>query len=172
MFGSPYSKLRSQRDINLWRIPLQLSLGAVGLFWSLLPVCTDLTRHASGAAAIADVARRLLATDEHALYPADRIHDLAGVCPLTYAVFNYINFHNAVDASAVVDGRPATVTIRQASDRFRYAIKLAISADKGKNNVAGSIEFDRCHFTAEQMEQLLAALQTQLQRLATLSLVA
>jgi len=26
------TKLRSQRDINLWRIPLQLSLAAVALF--------------------------------------------------------------------------------------------------------------------------------------------
>ena len=26
------TKLRSQRDINLWRIPLQLSLGAILLF--------------------------------------------------------------------------------------------------------------------------------------------
>jgi uncharacterized membrane protein len=42
MFGSPYSKLRSQRDINLWRIPLQLSLGAVGLFClTLIPDILD-----------------------------------------------------------------------------------------------------------------------------------
>ncbi len=29
------TKLRSQRDINLWRIPLQLSLAATALFGSL-----------------------------------------------------------------------------------------------------------------------------------------
>src|SRR5580700_7515292 len=36
------TKLRSQRDINLWRIPLQLSLGAVGLFGlTLIPDILD-----------------------------------------------------------------------------------------------------------------------------------
>src|SRR5580704_16312914 len=40
--SSSYSKLRSQRDINLWRIPLQLSLGAVGLFGlTLIPDILD-----------------------------------------------------------------------------------------------------------------------------------
>src|SRR6266478_3804058 len=35
-------KLRSQRDINLWRIPLQLSLAAVGLFAiTLIPDILD-----------------------------------------------------------------------------------------------------------------------------------
>jgi hypothetical protein len=33
------TKLRSQRDINLWRFPLQLSLAAVALFGiTLIPV--------------------------------------------------------------------------------------------------------------------------------------
>jgi uncharacterized membrane protein len=32
MFASRPTKLRSQRDVNLWRIPLQLSLAAVALF--------------------------------------------------------------------------------------------------------------------------------------------
>jgi uncharacterized membrane protein len=42
MFGPLYSKLRSQRDINLWRIPLMLSLGAVGLFClTLIPDILD-----------------------------------------------------------------------------------------------------------------------------------
>jgi uncharacterized membrane protein len=36
------TKLRSQRDINLWRIPLQLSLAAVGLFAiTLIPDILD-----------------------------------------------------------------------------------------------------------------------------------
>jgi uncharacterized membrane protein len=42
MLGIPSSKLRSQRDINLWRIPLQLSLAAVGLFGlTLIPDILD-----------------------------------------------------------------------------------------------------------------------------------
>jgi hypothetical protein len=36
------TKLRSQRDINLWRIPLQLSFAAVGLFGiTLIPDILD-----------------------------------------------------------------------------------------------------------------------------------
>src|SRR5476649_1323800 len=42
MLGSPSAKLRSQRDINLWQIPLKLSLGAVGLFGiTLIPDILD-----------------------------------------------------------------------------------------------------------------------------------
>ena len=33
------AKLRSQSDINLWRIPLQLSLAAVALFGITLTAC-------------------------------------------------------------------------------------------------------------------------------------
>src|ERR1700679_395598 len=32
MLAARPTKLRSQRDINLWRIPLQLSIGAVAVF--------------------------------------------------------------------------------------------------------------------------------------------
>ena len=36
------TKLRSQRDVNLWRIPLQLSLAAVALFaLTLIPDILD-----------------------------------------------------------------------------------------------------------------------------------
>src|SRR5258706_15836375 len=42
MLASRPTKLRSQRDINLWRIPLQLSLGAVALFGiTLIPDILD-----------------------------------------------------------------------------------------------------------------------------------
>jgi uncharacterized membrane protein len=42
MLTMPISKLRSQRDINLWRIPLQLSLAAVALFGlTLIPDILD-----------------------------------------------------------------------------------------------------------------------------------
>jgi uncharacterized membrane protein len=42
MFASRPTKLRSQRDINLWRIPLQLSLAAMALFGiTLIPDILD-----------------------------------------------------------------------------------------------------------------------------------
>src|SRR5258706_3394818 len=42
MLASRPTKLRSQRDINLWRIPLQLSLVAVALFGiTLIPDILD-----------------------------------------------------------------------------------------------------------------------------------
>jgi hypothetical protein len=42
MLAPRATKLRSQRDINLWRIPLQLSLVAVGLFGiTLIPDILD-----------------------------------------------------------------------------------------------------------------------------------
>jgi hypothetical protein len=42
MLGPRPTKLRSQRDINLWRIPLKLSLAAVGLFAvTLIPDILD-----------------------------------------------------------------------------------------------------------------------------------
>ena len=36
MLDSRPAKLRSQRDINLWRIPLKLSLAAIALFGATL----------------------------------------------------------------------------------------------------------------------------------------
>src|SRR6202158_6318812 len=42
MFGRRPTKFRSQRDVNLWRIPLQLSLTAVALFGiTLVPDILD-----------------------------------------------------------------------------------------------------------------------------------
>jgi hypothetical protein len=42
MLATRLTRLRSQRDINLWRIPLQLSLAAVALFAiTLIPDILD-----------------------------------------------------------------------------------------------------------------------------------
>ena len=48
MLDSRPAKLRSQRDINLWRIPLKLSFAAIALFGAtLIPDILDKERLAN-----------------------------------------------------------------------------------------------------------------------------
>jgi len=129
-------------------------LGAIGLFWSLLPICTRLSAHQSDADAIAATARKLLTMDAHSLFPADRVRKLVDVESMTYAAFNYVNFHNAKTGSGEPGGQAmGELKVRYASDRFAYAVKLAISGGDG-DGIDGSIEFDRRHFSAERMREL------------------
>ena len=129
-------------------------LGAIGLFWSLLPICTRLSAHQSDAEAIAATARKLLTMDVHSLFPADRVRKLVDVESMTYAAFNYVNFHNAKTGSGKSgEQEMGELKVRYASDRFAYAVKLAISGGDG-DGIDGSIEFDRRHFSAERMREL------------------
>lgn len=129
-------------------------LGAIGLFWSLLPICTRLSAHQSDAEAIAATARKLLTIDAHSLFPADRVRKLVEVESMTYAAFNYVNFHNAKTGSGKSgEQEMVELKVRYASDRFAYAVKLAISGGDG-DGIDGSIEFDRRHFSAERMRAL------------------
>ena len=129
-------------------------LGAIGLFWSLLPICTRLLAHQSDAEAIAATARKLLTMDAHSLFPADRVRKLVDVESMTYAAFNYVDFHNAkTGAGKSGEEETGELKVRYASDRFAYAVKLAISGGDG-DGIDGSIEFDRRHFSAVRMREL------------------
>jgi amino acid adenylation domain-containing protein len=129
-------------------------LGAIGLFWSLLPICTRLSAHQSDAEAIAATARKLLTMDAHSLFPADRVRKLVDVESMTYAAFNYVNFHNAKTGSGNSGGEEVgELKVRYASDRFAYAVKLTISGGDG-DGIDGSIEFDRRYFSAERLREL------------------
>jgi non-ribosomal peptide synthetase component F len=130
-------------------------LGAIGLFWSLLPICTRLSAHRSDAEAIAVTAQTLLTMDAHSLFPSDRVRKLVGAESMTYAAFNYVDFHNAKSGAGKSPEEEAAgeLRIRYASDRFAYAVKLAISGGVG-DGIDGSIEFDRRHFTLERMREL------------------
>ena len=132
-------------------------LGAIGLFWSLLPICTRLAIDQSDVEAIASTARKLLAMDAHSLFPADSVRKLANAETMTYAAFNYVNFHNT-QAGFGKSGEQemGELKVRYASDRFAYAVKLAISGGDCDIGINGVIEFDRRHFSAEQMLTLRA----------------
>jgi amino acid adenylation domain-containing protein len=140
-------------------------LGAIGLFWSLLPICTRLSAHQIDAEAIAATARKLLTMDAHSLFPADRVRKLVDVESMTYAAFNYVNFHNAKTGSGKSDEEEmGELKVRYASDRFAYAVKLAISGGDG-DGIDGSIEFDRRDFSAERMRELRTDFLARLQQL-------
>lgn len=131
-------------------------LGAIGLFWSLLPICTRLSAHRSDAEAIDATARKLLTMDAHSLFPSDRVRKLVGVESMTYAAFNYVDFHNAkTGPGESSEDEVGELKVRYASDRFGYAVKLAISGGDG-DGIDGSIEFDRRYFGAERMRELSA----------------
>ena len=51
---------------------------------------------------------------------------------MTYAAFNYVDFHNAKNEAGESGGEGAgELKVRYASDRFAYAVKLAISGGGG-----------------------------------------
>jgi hypothetical protein len=113
-----------------------------------------LSAHQSDAEAIAATARKLLTMDAHSLFPADRVRKLVDVESMTYAAFNYVDFHNAkTGAGKSGEEETGELKVRYSSDRFAYAVKLAISGGDG-DGIDGSIEFDRRHFSAERIREL------------------
>jgi non-ribosomal peptide synthetase component F len=133
--------------------------GAVGLFWSFLPVCSRVIQDSPSA--LTALMTQLSKIDTHALYPVDAIAELvsSSSAPLTYAAFNFVHFHN--QPSLAHSGWAATP--RYASDRFHHALKLVVSVRPTQTLVR--LECDQRHIDAPRQEWLGRLLQQELETL-------
>ncbi|WP_339065083.1 non-ribosomal peptide synthase/polyketide synthase [Teredinibacter turnerae] len=123
-------------------------LAGIGLFWQLLPVFVELQEDKYST--LHELSEKLFKMDAYPLVAPGIIADLVSSERLSYAAFNFVNFHNANNPGG--EGA-AQVRIGYASDRFDYALKLAISgAVDNVDQLAASLDFDREHFSELQMK--------------------
>ncbi|WP_444997367.1 amino acid adenylation domain-containing protein [Aliikangiella sp. IMCC44359] len=127
-------------------------LNTVGLYWNLLPLFADL--YTDDDLAITDVTKKLLVMDSHSLFPVSKIKPLMKGNKTSYAAFNFVNFHNEVVESRDVD-KAVDIDISYASDRFHYALKMAITGGSNKSEITGTIDFDRLYFTEKDAHRLI-----------------
>ncbi|BBM00789.1 non-ribosomal peptide synthetase [Microbulbifer sp. GL-2] len=121
---------------------------AFGLFWNLLPV--NLLLGEDQSENLVEIGNQLYHLDTYSMYPLDRLAETKGVEDLTYASFNYVNYHNSVPIDTVMEG--ASISLRYTRDRFHHAIKLFISAAPIGNDITCKLEFSRQHLSPSQIE--------------------
>jgi aryl carrier-like protein len=134
--------------------------GAVGLFWSFMPVCS--AGIMDDPSPLRALTARLSAVDTHALYPVDAIAEIAVPRgePLTYAAFNFVHFHN--QKTAAQSGW--TCAPRYASDRFHHALKLIVSVHPAQT--LARLECDRRYVDETRQEALGRFLEQELETLS------
>lgn len=103
--------------------------------------------------------------DNFSLYPYDQTSKLVSEDQLTYAVFNFVNFHN-IDKEGMDDGMGCKLSY--SSDRFHHPIKLVFSAT-GEQNLVGQVECDQHYFSEYNIENLIKDINAYLSELMLLS---
>lgn len=122
-------------------------LGAVGLFWNLLPITLDIEQPAD--ALLADTFQRLLRAEAAGVVPESVLQERSVTGELTYAAYNFVQFHNE-DGFASVGN--ASVATEYARDRFHHAIKLTASMARDGGRVQFALEFDPGYLVPSEIE--------------------
>ncbi|MFS1523852.1 hypothetical protein ACL7TT_07020 [Microbulbifer sp. 2304DJ12-6] len=139
-------------------------VGAIGIFWNLLPVCSNGIE--DDVTAIEKLSATLSMVDTYSLYPIDCLSDLVGVKTggITYIAFNFINFHNQSYNSKKSDFGGGVVEVRHSVDRFHHALKITISRQQG-SCISGYIEYESQYFCKEEMQEFFEDFKFQLKQL-------
>jgi hypothetical protein len=129
-------------------------LGALGLFWKLLPFQVQ-TNPSSMQERITSVQAELLAIEQHVLYPIDAIADAHGGADLFYATFNFVSFD---DLRAQLGESPELIDYRF-HDKFHSPVNYFFSWHRGREVVGIKVEYDNAYFHDAEVEELNATLQ-------------
>jgi hypothetical protein len=130
-------------------------LGAVGLYWKMLPFQVD--AHPSGLdEKIAGIHAELSAIEQHVLYPIDAITAAHDSSDLFYATFNFVSFESdpwglAGDGLELLDYR--------FHDKFHYPLNYLFLWDKVRGVVGVKVEYDNGYFEDAEVERLNATCQ-------------
>ncbi|NQZ06411.1 MAG: amino acid adenylation domain-containing protein [Algicola sp.] len=130
-------------------------LGAVGLFWNLLPI--NLALNEKENAQINLLHNRLLETESFAHYPRSAI--AANVNPNieTFAAFNFVSFHHYQKNSS-----NKTMNVDKGIDRFHHPLKLIASLDPTYEDIYLYFEYCPQRFTKMKIDQLASCFKTAL----------
>ena len=125
-------------------------LGALGLFWNLLPVSSSAADARMPSVHIQRVHEALIETDAHALFPLDRIEEMHGADALFFATFNFTNFHNAFSLSEATDMGLLEMGWH---DRFDYPLNCHVGMDRDRQSLRAHFSFDIGWCTREEVSR-------------------
>lgn len=137
-------------------------LGALGLFWNIIPFKAIIQDNKKKQIRLYDKA--LLDLEPYTLYPLSKIaskqnkHDAS----LFSVTFNFINFHNVTELQQQV------LKIQETKfwDRFHYPLNFIITLRPGeKDNVYIRLEYEMNNFHRQEMEKLIENYVNNLQKI-------
>ena len=130
-------------------------IGAIGLFWSLLPISSTLDAHCDEQSFLKTLGQQLLTCDSYALYPNQLINAQTTKSDdgsaMTWAAFNYVNEVNEVSETKQINDEPWLIELAGKSDRFDYRLKMKIDANTAQHAIAVLIEFDSRYLSKQQI---------------------
>jgi len=134
------------------------ALGAMGLFWNLMPFAAPRTTAAGWARCVA-VQEKLIALQPYSRFSLRTIEELAGGGPCFQATFNFINFYYQTRLAG--DGT-ASMSGTHAQDNFGFPLGMTLAANKGmamsmflQQNAALPVPL---HAVADEMSRQIGAL--------------
>ncbi|MDE9482416.1 KR domain-containing protein [Xenorhabdus bovienii] len=126
----------------------------MGLYWSWVPVCCQLT--SNGLPDPATLKKQLLMADESALYPCHTQSEKTDE-----VVFNFIQFASGT-------GENSRFRLHSMYDRFHHPLKLLVSVDDSDGSATLAMDFASRYFDAGARTSLMENYRSSLMALASL----
>ncbi len=125
-------------------------LGALGLFWNMVPFCQSIS--SDKGVQIKNVQQSLVEVEPYVRYPLLQILADQQKTELFFATFNFVNFHNAKNISAHTGLK---VQGRRFHDKFNFPLNYAVSMEPSSGNVSIHVEYDQMYFSCKDIRSML-----------------
>ncbi|MEM9482204.1 MAG: amino acid adenylation domain-containing protein [Cyanobacteria bacterium P01_F01_bin.116] len=124
-------------------------MGAVGLFWNLLPIVSS-NSTSSDIEQLQALSDTLLQADAYSHYPVDRFSEITSDSQPAKVAFNFVNFHNQSDRHLL--GSQSSVEMIYGVDHFHHPLKLALALEG--QEMVGTLEYSKRYFTHKAVKTL------------------
>jgi amino acid adenylation domain-containing protein/non-ribosomal peptide synthase protein (TIGR01720 family) len=124
--------------------------GALGLFWNLVPFCQSLTD--DKGVQIKNVQQSLIDIEPYVRYPLLEILADQQKPELFFAMFYFVNFHNAKNLKADTGLK---VNLRRFYDKPNFPFKYSVSMSPVEENVSIYVEYDKTYFSRQEIRSMI-----------------
>jgi amino acid adenylation domain-containing protein/non-ribosomal peptide synthase protein (TIGR01720 family) len=123
---------------------------ALGLFWNIVPLCQPISF--DKGVQIKNVQQSLIDIEPYVRYPLLQILSDQQKPELFFALFNFVNFHNAKNLKADTGLK---VNARRSHDKFNFPLNYAVSVSPVEGNVSLSVEYDKMYFSRQEIRSMI-----------------
>ncbi|MBR8836606.1 MAG: hypothetical protein DSM106950_21955 [Stigonema ocellatum SAG 48.90 = DSM 106950] len=125
-------------------------LGALGLFWNIVPFCQQIIEDKGEQ--IKNVQQSLVDIEPYTMYPLLQILSDQQTTELFFATFNFVHFHNTKNIS---EHTGLKFYQRRIHDKFNFPLNYAVSMEPLSGNISIRVEYDRMYFSCQDIRSML-----------------
>ncbi len=133
--------------INARSNRLSDAMGAMGLFWNLLPVCFSPSGNIRSDLQVLHGV--LLKSEEFSLFPRSEVERMCREYAPAFASFNFVNFHNYTDCATVDE---PGMRVERARDYFHHPLKCTVSLAPDQKSLDLWFEYNSVMVSREMTE--------------------